>query len=90
MKPSLANDNEFIERLTELILVNLGDENFGGRNLAKLSGISRTEINHRLHSATNKYINEFIREMRLKKALEILQNEEFTVSEGCSLILRCN
>jgi len=81
MKPSLTDDAAFVERLTELILVNLEDKNIGGKELAKLSGISRTEINHRLHSTKNKYINEFIREVRLKKALEILQNKEFTVSE---------
>jgi AraC-like DNA-binding protein/Tfp pilus assembly protein PilF/TolB-like protein len=81
MKPSPTEDKEFIGRLTEFILVNLEDEGFGGKNLAKLSGISRMEINRRLHSAKNIYINEFIREVRLQKALKILQNEEFTVSE---------
>jgi len=81
MKPSLTDDKEFIDRLTELILVNLGDENFGGRNLAKLSGLSRMEINRRLHAAKNKYINEFIREVRLQKAMDLLRNENFTVSE---------
>ncbi len=81
MKPSLNDDNEFPDRLTELILENLGDTNFGGRELAKLSGISRIEINRRLHAAKNKYINEFIREVRLQKAMDLLRNEEYTVSE---------
>ena len=70
MKPSHNNDKEFLDRLTELILENLGDTNFGGRELAKLSGIRRIEINRRLHSARKKYINEFIREVRLQKAMD--------------------
>lgn len=74
-------DQQFISKLTGIILENLRNEDFGVKELARLSGISRSVLNHRLHSILNKNINQFIREVRLQKAFELLQNEETTASE---------
>jgi AraC-like DNA-binding protein len=76
-----TSDQQFIARITEIILDNLKDENFGVRNLAVLSGMSRSTLNNKLHSILHKNINQFIRELRLQKALEKLQNESMTASE---------
>jgi AraC-like DNA-binding protein len=74
-------DQQLITRLTGIILENLRNEDFGVKELARLSGISRSVLNHRLYSILNKNINQFIREVRLQKAFELLQNEEITASE---------
>ena len=70
-----------IEKLTEIIVVNLSNENFGARELAQECGLNRTKLNRKLLSITKKTTHQFIREIRLQKALEILKNEDLTVAE---------
>ena len=81
MSDLLPNDKIFISKLTEIILANLNNENFGVKELVNKSGISRTGLNRKLRKILNKSINQFIREVRLQKALEMLQNGSGTASE---------
>jgi TolB-like protein/AraC-like DNA-binding protein len=71
----------FIRKITDIILANLGNEKFGAKELAHESGMSLYRLNHRLHSIDRKTASQFIRELRLQKALELLQNEAYTISE---------
>ena len=68
-------DNSFTRRLNGIILANLENESFGAKELAHETGMSRFNLNRRLHFISHKTINPYIREVRLKKAMEILQNE---------------
>jgi AraC-like DNA-binding protein/tetratricopeptide (TPR) repeat protein len=81
MTESLSPDQLFIRRLADIILENLGNENFGVKELARESGMSLYSLSRRLHSINRKTVNQFIREVRLHKALEMLQNDQYTVSE---------
>ena len=81
MNEPLNKDQKFIRKLTEITLANLGDENFGVKELAQESGMSQYTLYRRLYSITGKTITRFIRETRLQKALEMLHNEEVTASE---------
>ena len=74
-------DQQFISKLTEIILTNLRNEKFGVGELASLAGMSRSGLNRKLHRLINKNVNQFIREVRLQRALEMLQNEDVTASE---------
>jgi TolB-like protein/AraC-like DNA-binding protein len=74
-------DQIFIRMLSEIILKNIANENFGAKELVSESGTSNSRLNRRLHKTINKNINQFIRETRLHKALEMLQNEDVSVSE---------
>jgi len=76
-----AKDQIFISNLTEIILANLGNEKFGVNELVHEAGISHYSLNRRLQAINKKSIKQFIREVRLQKALEMLQNEEVHVSE---------
>jgi TolB-like protein/AraC-like DNA-binding protein len=82
MAESITADQIFLKKLTEIILSNLKNENFGVKDLAYLSGLSPSTLNRRLHSINNKRISQFVREVRLQKALELLQNESLTASEA--------
>jgi AraC-like DNA-binding protein len=75
------NDREFIERLTELILANLEDENLCVKELAAKSGMSAPSLNQRLYIINKIHLSRFIREVRLHKALELLQNGKYTAAE---------
>ncbi len=74
-------DQIFIRKLSEIILKNIADESFGVKELVSVSGMSNSGLNRRLHKIINKNINHFIRETRLNKALEMLQNEDVSASE---------
>ncbi|MCJ7449371.1 MAG: helix-turn-helix domain-containing protein [Bacteroidales bacterium] len=81
MTEPLTNDQIFIRKLTDIILENLGNENFGEKELAHESGMSLYRINRKLHSINKKTSNQFIREVRLQKAFEMLQEGVCTASE---------
>ncbi len=81
MSDPLNTDQSFIRKLTEIIQANLGDENFGAKELALESDMSLYRLNRKLRSINGKTSNQFIREIRLHKAFEFLQNESYAVSE---------
>lgn len=71
----------FIQRLTEIVETNLANETFGTEDLALKMGMSHSNLHRKLKSASNQTISQFIREIRLKKAKQLLQNEDLSVSE---------
>ncbi len=72
---------EFIQKLTNIVEANLANENFGPEELAHEAGMSHSNLNRKLKSITNQNVSQFIREIRLKKAKELLLNEELTAAE---------
>lgn len=74
-------DQDFLNTLTGIIEANLSNEQFGVSDLAEKTGISRSQIHRRLKSISNQSISQFIREIRLKKAEALLQQNSGTVSE---------
>jgi AraC-like DNA-binding protein/tetratricopeptide (TPR) repeat protein len=81
MTGPLTNDQIFIRKLTEIIQANLQNENFGVNDLARESGLSLYTIGRKLFSIKKIRISQFIREVRLKRAMELLSEGTFTVSE---------
>ena len=76
-----GNEKELLERLTQITLENLENENFGGQELAMLAGMSISTLNRRLHKIVSKSTSQFIREIRLKKAMELLMQQTDTAAE---------
>jgi tetratricopeptide (TPR) repeat protein/AraC-like DNA-binding protein len=76
-----SENEEFIRKITKIIEENLWDEGFGVRQLVYLSGMSQSRLYHRLISLKKKSINQFIREIRLQKALEMLLYTDSCASE---------
>ena len=74
-------NKEFIKKLTELVEVNLVNENYGIEDLAREMGMSHSNLHRKLKSSTNQTISQFIREIRLIKAKELLLNEDLTAAE---------
>jgi TolB-like protein/AraC-like DNA-binding protein len=81
MKDQSATDLMFTRKLDEIIQANLENEHFGVKELARETGMSRFNLNRELHSVCRKTINQYIREVRLRRAMEILSRESFTASE---------
>ena len=71
----------FIQKLTNLVEANLANEKFGPEELAREAGMSHTNLNRKLKSISNQNASHFIREIRLKKARDLLENKDLTVAE---------
>lgn len=81
MVQDLHNGQDFLKTLTKLVEANLTDENFGVKELAKEMNISRSNLYLKVKSATGKSVSRFIREIRLNKAKELLEESDKTISE---------
>ncbi len=81
MTEPLSVDQVFIRQLTDIILANLANENFRVNDLARESGMSLYNLSRKLHSTKKKTVNQFIREVRLQKAFEMLREGTFTAAE---------
>lgn len=74
-------ENAFLKKLTEITESNFSDPQFGVEELAQKMSLSYSTLRRKVSTYTGKSANQLIREIRLKKAFEILQNEEITTAE---------
>ena len=72
---------EFIEQAEAIVLDNLSNEQFGVSELAQAMNMSRSNLLRKLKKHTGQSASQFIRQIRLKKGKELLQNTTLTVSE---------
>ncbi len=70
-----------VDKLTFEIEANLNNDQFGVDALAQAVGMSRSNLHRKLQKLLCISISQFIREYRLKRALEILRDENVTASE---------
>lgn len=75
--------NDFIEKLTEIVELNISDEQFGVSELSEAVGMSRSNVLRKVKKATGLSVSLFIRNIRLKHAHELLQQSDVSVSEVC-------
>ena len=71
----------FLSRLTSIVEANMADENFGVSELAQKIGMSRSRLYFRVKSSSQKSVSQFIREIRLNKAMDLLRHTDLNVSE---------
>jgi len=77
----LPDEQKYIDKLVEIVEENFHNSNFGVAELAKEMGISYASLNRKLKAIARQSISQFIRETRLKRALELLQLQAGTVAE---------
>ncbi len=75
------SDTRFLEGIIHLIEKNLSDSGFNVEKLADQYGVSRIYINRKIKAITGETSNHFIRNIRLKRAAELLRQNELTISE---------
>ena len=81
MSNTSANTSTFIEQAEALILENLGNEQFGVSELADAMNMSRSNLLRKIKKQTQLSASQYIRQVRLKEAMELLKEGSFTVSE---------
>ncbi len=74
-------DERFITQVMEEVEDNLENEYYSVEDLANSVGFSRSQLNRKLKCLTNKSPNQLIREFRLTRAKEMLEQKSASVSE---------
>lgn len=81
MHESQPYEFEFVSKATEIVEANITNPKFGVSMLAKEMGMSRSNLHRKVNKITKITVSQFINQVRLKKAKEILRHTTNTVSE---------
>ncbi|CCH53101.1 Hybrid signal transduction histidine kinase D [Fibrisoma limi BUZ 3] len=79
--PPLTAEQKFIDRLTDVVAQHLDDSSFGVEELAEVANLSRVQLHRKLKALTNTTPVVFIREIRLRKAAELLTAGQDSVTQ---------
>jgi len=74
-------ENDFLRKITEIIEENISNEQFGVSELAHETGMSRSNLLRKVKTLTKLSVSQFVRQVRLKHAMEMLRQTSLTVSE---------
>ncbi len=77
----LSRDELFLKKITDAVLNNLQNEQFGVSELSDAVAISRFQLHRKLKLLKGKSVSQFIREVRLEEAMKMLQADVATASE---------
>lgn len=81
-KPEVLSENErFMNKVKETILLHLADEQLGVATLAESIGLSRVQLYRKISALTGSSANELIRKLRLHKASQLLAQKWGSVSQ---------
>ncbi|GET26010.1 helix-turn-helix domain-containing protein [Prolixibacter sp. NT017] len=73
--------SDFIEKAEAVILENISNEQFGVSELADAMSMSRSSLLRKIKAHTKLSANQFIRQVRLTKGMEMLRQTTSTVAE---------
>ncbi len=74
-------DEKFLIRLTEAVEKHMSDTKFNADILSEKIGMSRMQLYRKLRGLTNQTVHEFIRNIRLKRAVQLLEQKRMTITE---------
>jgi DNA-binding response OmpR family regulator len=74
-------DREFMKRLLDIIDSQLSNPDFDIDWLCQEMGMSRTKLYQKIKGISQQSIGDFIRTVRLKKAVQIMTHEDVTLTE---------
>ena len=76
-------DKAFIEKVLKYINEGIGDPNLNVETLASKLNLSRSQFYRKIKALTNQTANEFIRNIRLLRAKQIIEAGNNNISEVC-------
>jgi signal transduction histidine kinase/DNA-binding response OmpR family regulator/ligand-binding sensor domain-containing protein len=74
------SEDEFVMKVREMVEANINDFNFTVEQLARELHLSHSQFGRKLDALTGFTPNHFIRNIRLKKAKELLLNQELSIT----------
>ena len=81
MQDSRPVESAFLEQITKKIEDNISNEQFGVSELANEIGMSRSNLLRKIKKLTNLSASQFIRQVRLENAMEMIRESSYTISE---------
>ena len=79
-------DEEFVRKLEKAVAENLTDSDFGITQLADIMCMSRTNLNRKIKGIFDLTPNNYIKIERLKKAAQLMKEEDVKVNEVCYMV----
>ena len=79
--PEASLDDRFIHKVREVTESNMSDFNFTVEQLAEEVNLSRTQLLRKLKALTGLSPNEFIKDMRLKRAADMIRQRVDTITQ---------
>ncbi|MCM1451020.1 MAG: response regulator [Clostridium sp.] len=76
-----SHDDQLLDRVLKVVNANLGNSEITIETIAQEIGISRVHLHRKLKAITNQTTRDFVRNIRLQKAAEIMQSAKLNVSE---------
>lgn len=83
---SFERNQSFIEKVEQIVEGNLQNPSFEITELATQVGISRSSLQRKIKKTVNMSPSEFIREIRLKKAVGLLKGDEYNIDEVAVIV----
>lgn len=83
--PGLSLDQEFLEKITKLVIKNLGKD-FNVDDLCLEMGMSRSSLYNKVKALTDHSPSDFIRQIRLKGGASLLRSKKYTVAEVSDML----
>lgn len=74
-------DDRFMHKVMEVIEKNMSDADFDVEQLASGVGVSRMQLYRKMAALTNMTAKEFIRNIRIKRAYQLIEQDKLTISE---------
>ena len=74
-------NDEFIKKAIACVRANIANESFGKEDFASALALSQSLLYKKIKALTNLSVVEFIREIRLNYAMELLRSGEYNVTE---------
>ncbi|PSL33795.1 response regulator transcription factor [Dyadobacter jiangsuensis] len=78
--------DRFLEKLEQLVLENIADPDFGVHEMAFQIGISVSVLYRKLRLHTGATVNEFVKTIRMKRAMKLLETGIYPVNEVAAAI----
>lgn len=79
-------DTEFIFKLRDLVIQNIAEPDFDVQKISHSVGMSVSVLYRKLRALTGTTINDFVKNIRMQKALQLIESGKFNVNEVASQV----
>ena len=79
-------EEEFIQKLSDTVMKNIDNPDYGIDQLAEAMNMSRSSLNRKIRGALNMTPNDYIRVERLKRAAALLKTGRYKINEVCYMV----
>ncbi len=74
-------DQQFLQKVIDYIILNITDNTLSVEDIAEHLNISRSNVYRKIKALTGKTIIEFIRLIRLKQAVKLMETKKYSLAE---------